>query len=372
MTWSKERTDNKITLNSSEATKVTFTAAKAGTSVITAKKGTLTATCSVTVLEVPKKIVTASALTLDKNSALVALGGTMQLTAAIEPANADGTFTWSAASTNADVSAVSGKATVKAVKAGTTAVTVTWKGVGGDELKATCNIAAEDMSAPVKAVVKEETVKQLEEKNILVAVTAPVTDKMVIKTETAAVADKIEVASDGSLVMSKVTVDAIAKEIGQSVTPLPVIEAEVPISGDLKQTVIMTMLIPGGSIQAKTVGEMILVKLLNTAKNETLERVGTIEALTSGKWLIKKAFTEEVLDVNAAIDPMQTYEINVAVQDNSAYDLNSELGKVVDPIAASVKTSTADPSKGSSSGCNAGFAALALLAVVPVIYRRKK
>ncbi len=374
VTWSKTDTDSSIALDTEgPSTKVSITASKPGTSVIKATKNSLTAECSVTVLEVPKKIVTASALTLDKNSALVALGGTMQLTAAIEPANADGTFTWSAASTSADVSAVSGKATVKAVKAGTTAVTVTWKGVGGDELKATCNITAEDMSAPVKAVVKEETVKQLEEKNILVAVTAPATDKAVISTDNTEVVKKLEVASDGSLVMSKAAVDAIAKEIGQSVTPLPVIEAEVPISGDLEQTVIMTMLMPGGSIQAKTVGEMILVKLLNTAKNETLERVGTIEALTSGKWLIKKAFTEEVLDANAVIDPMQTYEVNVAVRDNSVYDLNNELGKVVDPIAASVKTQTSDPSKGSSSsGCNAGFAALALLAIVPVIYRKKK
>lgn len=374
VTWSKTDTDSSIALDTEgPSTKVTITASKPGTSVIKATKNSLTAECSVTVLEVPKKIVTASALTLDRNSALVALGGTMQLTAAIEPANADGTFTWSAASTSADVSAVSGKATVKAVKAGTTAVTVTWKGVGGDELKATCNITAEDMSAPVKAVVKEETVKQLEEKNILVAVTAPATDKAVISTDNAEVVKKLEVASDGSLVMSKAAVDAIAKEIGQSVTPLPVIEAEVPISGDLEQTVIMTMLMPGGSIQAKTVGEMILVKLLNTAKNETLERVGTIEALTSGKWLIKKAFTEEVLDANAVIDPMQTYEVNVAVRDNSVYDLNNELGRVVDPIAVSVKTQTSDPSKGSSSsGCNAGFAALALLAIVPVIYRKKK
>lgn len=66
------------------------------------------------------------------------------------------------------------------------------------------------------------------------------------------------------------------------------------------------------------------------------------------------------------------YVINFAVEDNSDYDLDNTAGTILDPAVLTVNKATEPAANGGSSGCNAGFAALALLAVLPALCRRKK
>lgn len=66
------------------------------------------------------------------------------------------------------------------------------------------------------------------------------------------------------------------------------------------------------------------------------------------------------------------YVINFAVEDKSDYDLDNTAGTILDPAVLTVNKATEPAANGGSSGCNAGFAALALLAVLPALCRRKK
>ena len=75
------------------------------------------------------------------------------------------------------------------------------------------------------------------------------------------------------------------------------------------------------------------------------------------------ALTDKIL-------PTETYTFVAFIKDNREFDYASAAGVVIDPIMAAVAEPKA--TKSSSSGCNAGFAALALLAIVPVVCRRKK
>ncbi|WP_418446598.1 Synerg-CTERM sorting domain-containing protein, partial [Cloacibacillus evryensis] len=62
------------------------------------------------------------------------------------------------------------------------------------------------------------------------------------------------------------------------------------------------------------------------------------------------------------------------VADNGDFDLDATAGSVIDPVAVATNAATEPKSGGSSSGCNGGFGALALLAlaVLPFIRREKR
>jgi Synergist-CTERM protein sorting domain-containing protein len=55
-------------------------------------------------------------------------------------------------------------------------------------------------------------------------------------------------------------------------------------------------------------------------------------------------------------------------KDGGSYDLDDTSSVVTAPCAL---VSASGKSRGGSGGCNAGFAAFALLAVVPLMFRRK-
>lgn len=77
-----------------------------------------------------------------------------------------------------------------------------------------------------------------------------------------------------------------------------------------------------------------------------------------------------------AIAADKNYKLLLFVKDNGDFDLcKDDKGKVVDPAAIAKTTEKAASTGGSSSsGCNAGVAALALLgvALVPSLYRKKR
>lgn len=112
VTWSSSNTGVATVSGSG-----TVTAVGPGTAVITASAGGCTATCTVTV-SVPITGITLSPATLD-----LAVNGQETLTAAVEPADADQTVTWT--SDNPAVASVDASGTVTGVGKGTAVVTAT-------------------------------------------------------------------------------------------------------------------------------------------------------------------------------------------------------------------------------------------------------
>ena len=104
------------------------TGKKAGTATITAKVGNLSATCKITVSNINP-----TGINLDKTNATLEVGKTLQLTAALIPAGAGGTVSYS--SSNTAVATVSATGLVTGKKAGTATITAK---VGN--LSATCKI----------------------------------------------------------------------------------------------------------------------------------------------------------------------------------------------------------------------------------------
>ena len=133
------------------------TAVSAGTAIITcmAKDGSdKKATCEVTVTDpTPPKpsVVKVTKITLNKTTASVGKGKTMQLTATVTPTNATNkAVTWK--SSNTKIATVSSTGKVTAKSAGTVTITCTAK--DGSGKKATCKVTVTEPKPPVKPTVK--------------------------------------------------------------------------------------------------------------------------------------------------------------------------------------------------------------------------
>ncbi len=137
-------TDKTVTWTSSNTAVATVkdgvvTAVKEGSATITAKAGSKTATCKVTV---SKAVVAVTSVTLNKTSLTLKVNGEETLTATVKPDNAtDKTVTWSSSNT-AVATVKNGK--VKGIKAGTAVITAK----AGDK-SAKCNVTVKADPVPV-------------------------------------------------------------------------------------------------------------------------------------------------------------------------------------------------------------------------------
>ena len=151
-------TDKTVTWNSSNDGVVTVTggrlkAVQAGSATITAKAGSKSATCSVTV---EKPFIAVTSVTLDKTTLELTEGDEATLTATVKPDDAtDKTVTWSSSDT-AVATVKDGKVT--AVKAGT--ATITSK---AGEKTATCSVKVEKPFVAVTSVTLDKTALELTE-----------------------------------------------------------------------------------------------------------------------------------------------------------------------------------------------------------------
>lgn len=162
LTWtSSNEAVAKVTVNPDK--KADVEAIGAGTATITVKTvdGGFTATCIVTV---PTPTYSVTGVVLNKTTANLIVAELLELTATINPSNATNkNVIWT--SSNEDVATVTGstgtKANVKAIRAGTSTITVTT--VDG-AFKATCKVTVTESVGPLGAVVK------VDKKNINVLV----------------------------------------------------------------------------------------------------------------------------------------------------------------------------------------------------------
>ncbi len=147
-------TDKTVTWSSSNTAVATVdangkvTAVALGNAIITAKCGSVSATCSVTVVATP-----AESITLNQTSASLKVGETVSLTATVLPANAtDKTVTWS--SSNTAVATVDANGKITAVALGNATITAKC-----GSISATCSVTV--VATPAETVTLNQTTASL-------------------------------------------------------------------------------------------------------------------------------------------------------------------------------------------------------------------
>ena len=139
------------------------TAVKEGTATITAKAGSLSATCQVTV---QKNVVPVSSVTLNKTSLSLTKGQSETLTATVSPADAtDKNVSWS--SSDATIASVDTYGKVTALKSGNATITAK-----AGEKQATCAVT---VTTPAESISLDRTSVSLEEgqSTTLIATVSP-------------------------------------------------------------------------------------------------------------------------------------------------------------------------------------------------------
>lgn len=128
--------------------------------------------------------------------------------------------------------------------------------------------------------------------------------------------------------------------------------------------------VKSSDLLAKTPQEVKLLKIKGKASTLSFKYSDKAEDfLKDGYFTIQTSGDNKIADKAAAFTA-DVYKVTMFIKDNGDYDLDPTAGSILDPSAI-VKASESG-SGGSSGGCSAGFAAIALLAIVPVVVRRKK
>ena len=121
-------------------------AIKAGNATITAKSGSVSATCSVTVQAKGPTEIPVSSISLDSSSLDLTIGDTYRLKATVSPSNATNkTVTWT--SSNGTVASVDNDGNVKALKVGNATITAK-----SGSVSATCNITVKSKTAVIDGI----------------------------------------------------------------------------------------------------------------------------------------------------------------------------------------------------------------------------
>ena len=204
--------------------------------------------------------------------------------------------------------------------------------------------AVEDVVAAVGGVLKAEDLVVNEETALIEAA-----ESTVVKAAEKALADKGERAT-------------VAK-----VRPLPVFAVE---SGDITEAgavVAVGFEMKGSEFLAAKPEEVRLLKVQGSAAGKFFEYTSDPKAFGDGSFTVQ--------DENDAVfagtfDADTKYKLVLFIKDNGEFDLRSAEREICDP-AAIVQTES-KASSGSSGGCSAGFAALALIALLPLAMRGKK
>ncbi len=204
--------------------------------------------------------------------------------------------------------------------------------------------AVEDVVEAVGGVLKAEDLVVNEETALIEAA-----ESTVVKAAEKALADKGERAT-------------VAK-----VRPLPVFAVE---SGDITEAgavVAVGFEMKGSEFLAAKPEEVRLLKVQGSAAGKFFEYTSDPKAFGDGSFTVQ--------DENDAVfagtfNADTKYKLVLFIKDNGEFDLRSAEREICDP-AAIVQTES-KASSGSSGGCSAGFAALALIALLPLAMRGKK
>lgn len=204
--------------------------------------------------------------------------------------------------------------------------------------------AVEDVVEAVGGVLKAEDLVVNEETALIEAA-----ESTVVKAAEKALADKGERAT-------------VAK-----VRPLPVFAVE---SGDITEAgavVAVGFEMKGSEFLAAKPKDVRLLKVQGSAAGKFFEYTSDPKAFGDGSFTVQDE-NDAVFAGTFAADTK--YKLVLFIKDNGEFDLRSAEREICDP-AAIVQTES-KASSGSSGGCSAGFAALALIALLPLAMRGKK
>ena len=217
-----------------------------------------------------------------------------------------------------------------------------------------------------KSAITEET-KAAAITETMKVISADITSKdLTVNEETGAVEISVATASEAAKGLLKDNETLASKDIA----PLPVFTADVEIG----KTAMVSYKLTGSALKAKTAEEVRVMKILSSTTAGEFEYASEITADMDGKFTIQKADDGKTI-YSGALEAGTEYLLTLFIKDGNSFDLDgAENGSITDP-AAIFSTTTTEPQHGSSSsGCNGGFGALALLglALVPMFYGKKR
>ena len=158
-----------------------------------------------------------------------------------------------------------------------------------------------------------------------------------------------------------------------SITVLPIVQAEVEKEGNVA-AIALTLTGPELGAQSNSVaGDINLIKVFADGTGEKFGYVSAAADYADKTFTLKDADGKNLAPTDkVATDSVYTLILFVA--DNGDFDLDAKAGNVIDPVAVATNAATEPKSGSSSSGCNGGFGALALLglALVPMFYGKKR
>ena len=216
-----------------------------------------------------------------------------------------------------------------------------------------------------KSAITEET-KAAAITETMKVISADITSKdLTVNEETGAVEISVATASEAAKGLLKDNETLASKDIA----PLPVFTAKV----DEGKTAMVSYQLTSSALKAKTAEEVRVMKILSSTTAGEFKYASEITADMDGKFTIQKADGKTIH--SGALEAGTDYLLTLFIKDGSSFDLDgAKDGSITDP-AAIFSTTTTEPQHGSSSsGCNGGFGALALLglALVPVFYGKKR
>ena len=185
--------------------------------------------------------------------------------------------------------------------------------------------------------------------------------------------------ANGTLTISPVLAKSALEEVmsadkevaPKNVVLLPIVSTTVKA----KNVAAMAFSMTGAQLGAEegtVAGDVKIIKVLADGKGAQFGYASSAAGYQDETFTLKDA-NDKTLALTDKVVKTSTYKLIIFVADGGKFDLDKTPGSVVDPIAVATNAAKPAPTPhSSSSGCNAGFAGLLLLAAVPFIYRRKR
>ena len=303
------------------------------------------------------------------------------------------TVKWS--SSDPTVAAVDDNGNVTAVKAGLTVVSATG---AASETKAGCTVtvtdpekrdpvpspepvAVETVAAADNPVTKDKDVPETV-KPATPVITQATAENTTALAKSADVKEEFFAATaDGNITVDPVIAKNAVKTVisddatvdPQTIVTLPVITAAVE-SGKIAALAMKATGAQLGAVENNVVGDITLIKILKDETGAKFDYTAAPALYDDQSFTLKNADGNN-LALTDKIDPVATYTLILFVKDNAKFDYDKTEGSVIDPVAIAMnEAATPAPGGSSSSGCNGGFGALALLglALVPMFYGKKR
>ena len=240
-----------------------------------------------------------------------------------------------------------------------------------DGLKLTVGTGGGDTPiTPVKPELPDGTPTDVESTEVVVTSSADKAD--IVATTDFNEADLTVDDETGELAVTDTVVNkaieslAIAGSDVTLTTKFPITKANIATSGNVAT---FACDVTGSALGVSNTKDLHVMKVLGDGTGQMFEWVTAPADFGDKKYTLFEQGTSTVY--SGDIVSSDTYTLCAFVKDGGSFDLDGEEnGTVIDPMAV-VKVEGKAPSHSSSSGCSAGFAALALLAV-PFIIKRKK